>query len=83
MLLLSAANDVPNIKRVSLLAKALFKPLPGTKSNKPMAAASLRSDTAVLYQKPWGKVSDSSSLSSKIGENELHVTSVFRFNVLE
>lgn len=82
MLLLSAANDVPNIKRVSPLAKALFKPLPGTKSNKPMTTTSFRSDTAILYQKPWGN-SDSSSLNSKIGENELYVTNVFRFIVLE
>jgi len=83
MLLLSAANDEPNTKRVSPLAQALFKPLPGTKSDKPMTTASLRSDTAVLYQKPWGKVSDSSSLSSKIGENELYITNVSRFSVLE
>jgi hypothetical protein len=77
MLLLSAANDVPKIQRVSPLAKALFKPLPGTKSDKQMTAASLRSDTTVLYQKPWGKVSDSSPLSSKIGENELYDTNEF------
>lgn len=77
MLLLSAANDVPKIQRVSPLAKALFKPLPGTKSDKKMTAASLRSDTTVLYQKPWGKVSDSSPLSSKIGENELYDTNEF------
>jgi len=70
MLLLYAANDVPNTKRVSPLAKALFKPLPGTKPNKPMTTASLRSDTAVLYQKSRDKVSASSSLSSKIGESK-------------
>ena len=77
MLLMSAANDLLNIQRISPLAKALFKPLPGKKSDKQMTAASLKSDTTVLYQKPWGKVSDSSSLSSKIGEKELYATNEF------
>lgn len=70
MFFLSAANDVPKIQRISPLAKALFKPLPGQKSGKQLTAASLRSDATVLCQKTWGKVSDSSSHSSKIGENE-------------
>lgn len=83
MLLLSAANDVSNTKRVSPLAKALFKPLPVTKPNKPMATTSLRSDTAVLYQNPRDKVSASSSLSSKIGESEWHVSNIFRSSALE
>lgn len=59
------ANDTPRTKRVSPLAKALFKPPPGTNFNKPISTASLRSDSAVLCQKPWD-VSDRSSLKSKI-----------------
>ncbi|KAG0597182.1 hypothetical protein M758_UG318500 [Ceratodon purpureus] len=60
------ANVVPEIQRVSPLAKALFEPLPGTKSQKPMISFFLRSHTMVLHRKPWDKVSEFSSLSSRI-----------------
>lgn len=74
MLLLFAAYVVTEVQRVSPLAKALFNPLPGTKSDQ--ATASLRSNMPVLYQKSWGKVADSSSFSSKIGEGVLLGTNV-------
>ncbi|KAG0571574.1 hypothetical protein KC19_VG023400 [Ceratodon purpureus] len=62
----SKATDVPSILPISPLAKALFKSLPGTKSDKQMTGAFFRSDTTVSNQNPWVELWDSSSLSSKI-----------------
>lgn len=69
ILFVSAAIIEPKHERGSALARALFKPLPGTKSDKASPSTSSKSEEMDMYQNLGSKFADSLSLSPKIGED--------------
>ena len=64
----------PKHERGSALARALFKPLPGTKSDKASSSTPSKSDVMDMYQNLGSKFANSLSLSPKIGEDLIENT---------